>query len=209
MHVLGIAGSKGGTGKTTLGTNLAVAFAPWFSKLLIVDCDNQQSSSKWRQARQRDSVRVDVARLSDAVREIERARRAEYDLAIIDFPGRDDVAVTAALKACHLIVVPSAPFAIELKELVVTRRAAVAAGRPCVTLLVRTTHPSSPRNRHYIEKYPDHFAPMVLRNYVAYADSYARGEGVVETFPNSVAADEVRKVCDFLLARLRDANHEA
>lgn len=209
MHVLGMAGSKGGTGKSTLGTNLAVAFARLPLRVLIIDCDKQQSISKWRKNRTQDAVDVRSAELSDVGRDVEVARNEGYDLVIVDFPGQNDLAVTAAFKACDLVVIPSAPYAIEINELVVTRRAARAADCSCVMLLVRTTHPSSLRNRHYIEKYPEHFAPLVLRHLVAYADSYVRGEGVVETFPNSVAAHEVSAVRDYLLARIEGVSNDA
>ena len=58
-----------------------------------------------------------------------------------------------------------------------------------------------------IEDHPDHFAPVALRYLVAYPDSYAQGEGVVEAFPESIAATEVRALFAYLINQLGGGAH--
>ncbi len=45
-HIL-IANSKGGSGKTTLATNLAGYFASLGKRVMLNDLDRQQSSAQW------------------------------------------------------------------------------------------------------------------------------------------------------------------
>ena len=46
--ILAITNQKGGTGKSTLATNLAVCFARTGAEVLLVDADPQHSALDWR-----------------------------------------------------------------------------------------------------------------------------------------------------------------
>ena len=45
--ILLIGGEKGGTGKSTISTNIAVTLAHKGHEIVIVDCDPQGTSTKW------------------------------------------------------------------------------------------------------------------------------------------------------------------
>jgi chromosome partitioning protein len=55
MTIYVIANQKGGVGKTTLSTNLAVALSKK-GQTILVDGDDQQSSIKWSKRRTQDSI---------------------------------------------------------------------------------------------------------------------------------------------------------
>ena len=50
--ILSIGGIKGGSGKTTLAINIAVAKSLKKRKVLLVDADEQKSSTMWSQKRE-------------------------------------------------------------------------------------------------------------------------------------------------------------
>jgi len=56
MHVIVVASSKGGAGKSTLSTNLAAHYALQGKRTALIDADRQKSATHWcekRAARQR------------------------------------------------------------------------------------------------------------------------------------------------------------
>jgi chromosome partitioning protein len=209
MYIVAVACSKGGSGKSTLAINLGVAAAQRGLRILLIDCDPQGSTRKWFRLRQQaGSLHMIEQRLRDLPRAIANASKEQYDLVLVDVAGSDSVSFFTAFRAVDLVVIPFAPVRIETMEAETVQRAANAARCPHVAVLVRTTNPQSSRNRFWIEKYPRLVAPMVLRHLIAYADSYAKGQGVVETYRNSVAAHEIWALLDYLLNRLKGDDHE-
>ena len=79
MPVIAIVNQKGGTGKTTLSTNLAVAFAET-DRVLLLDADAQGSSHDWADSQGQARVNLDV-RAADPARLLQDVRRlrAEYN----------------------------------------------------------------------------------------------------------------------------------
>ena len=56
--ILVVGGIKGGSGKTTLATNLAVLRSLYGYKVLLVDADEQKSVSDWME--QRESAKIET-----------------------------------------------------------------------------------------------------------------------------------------------------
>jgi chromosome partitioning protein len=51
MPIMAVVNQKGGTGKTTVATNLATLFASQKGEVLLVDADPQQSALEWQRDR--------------------------------------------------------------------------------------------------------------------------------------------------------------
>ena len=60
--IISVVNQKGGTGKTTVATNLAACFAGDGREVLVIDADPQQSSLDWRADRPEDQPPVCVFR---------------------------------------------------------------------------------------------------------------------------------------------------
>lgn len=108
MSIILIGGEKGGTGKSTVTTNLAVYLAHAGESVTIVDADPQGTAWNWYSRRNKagDYPRVSCIRASgdiyDAV--IEQARH--YAHVIIDAGGHDSDALRAGLLASHAVYTP-------------------------------------------------------------------------------------------------------
>ena len=56
-----VVNSKGGSGKTTIATNLAVAFANQGLKVSLLDCDRQASCLHWAEERSAQAPKITTA----------------------------------------------------------------------------------------------------------------------------------------------------
>ena len=116
IMIISVLGEKGGTGKTTLATNLAAIRATG-SDLILLDADRQGSSSFWVQEREaaEDVPRIACVQkfgrgLASQIRDL--ARR--YDDVIIDVGAGDSIEIDGALNMADKVLIPIAPSAMEL-----------------------------------------------------------------------------------------------
>jgi chromosome partitioning protein len=112
--ILVIGGIKGGVGKSTLASNLAVLAAREGRDVLLVDGDSQETTMTWAAARgTRESVSTDrittVALTGDNVMNELRRLRPKYDSIIIDAGARDTKTQRQALLIANTVLLPFAP----------------------------------------------------------------------------------------------------
>jgi len=107
-----IGGEKGGTGKTTLATNLAAKRSLAGRDVLLIDTDPQGSANYWTQTRDDEKVTPRVAciqkfgkGLLSEVRDL--AKR--YDDIVIDAGGRDSIELRTALIVADKAYIPIQP----------------------------------------------------------------------------------------------------
>jgi len=112
--VIATAHRKGGSGKTTLSTNLAAAAHLAGHRTVLVDMDAQGSAMEWSAARGEGSLleglAVCVGVTRDPDKRVAAARLLEmtdgYDVAILDCPARSaELTISAALFA-DVVVIP-------------------------------------------------------------------------------------------------------
>lgn len=102
---------KGGVGKSTLASNLAVALSANASVLLI-DGDVQGTSALFAEARTerlRDAGYVCVRARDLEVRTQVNAMKGKFDHILIDAGGQKNRALAAALSVCQRVLVPVPP----------------------------------------------------------------------------------------------------
>jgi chromosome partitioning protein len=107
-----VGGIKGGSGKTTVATNLAVLCARDHDVLLI-DADDQETASDFtvlRNERIPEGAGYTSIKLTGAAVRTETQRLArKYDTIIIDTGGRDTTSQRAALSIANVLLVPFVP----------------------------------------------------------------------------------------------------
>lgn len=94
-----IGGEKGGTGKTTIATNLAALRAIDGNDVLLVDTDPQKTASFWSLTRDEKNItpRVTTIQKFDNVKQEILALKNKFDDIIIDAGGRDSMELRTAL----------------------------------------------------------------------------------------------------------------
>ena len=111
--ILTIGGIKGGSGKTTVATNLVCIAAGQHLDVLLVDADDQETASDFTVVRKEDypaAPRYTCAKLSGKSVRTEILELApKYDHTIVDTGGRDTTSQRAALAVAQLLLVPFVP----------------------------------------------------------------------------------------------------
>jgi len=107
-----VGGVKGGTGKTTIATNLAVLRSASGKKVLLIDADEQKSSSLFSE--QRDGLGIETKWVTiqlggiDLRKQVSRLQ-PDYDDIIIDVGGRETTSQRSALSIADLYILPFNP----------------------------------------------------------------------------------------------------
>jgi chromosome partitioning protein len=189
---------KGGSGKSTTATNLAVIARQAGLRTAIIDADPQQSSFVWKCVRASGDIpvcRCGADALEDA---IEAARRAGIELLFIDMPP-DWRHVPAVARHADLILITMRPTLFDLKVTGVlipilnsanSSFAVILNGAPPLRELGE-----SPMVRQARDALAD-IGPRLWRRQITHRVTvpYAtvRGATVVETEPEGLAAQEFR-----------------
>ena len=115
MYTITLVAQKGGTGKTTLAINLAVAAEAVGHRAVLIDLDPQASAAGWGDHRTlaRPVVApVPATRLDDA---LGTARAHGADLAIIDTAPHSESSALEAARAADLALIPLRPGILDLR----------------------------------------------------------------------------------------------
>jgi chromosome partitioning protein len=110
--IIVIGGVKGGSGKTTLATNFAVLRSNDKKKVLLVDADEQKSSSQW--ANQREVLGIPtkwstIQLFGKTLHTQIQRMKDDYDDIIIDVGGRDTTSQRSALAIADIYLIPFKP----------------------------------------------------------------------------------------------------
>lgn len=112
MRSILVLNAKGGSGKTTVATNLAGYYANEGAKVALVDFDPQGSSIDWLRDR---PVTVPKIVAVDAAAHGLRVPRST-DIVIMDAPSRThDEALVTLLRRAHTAIVPVVPSPIDIR----------------------------------------------------------------------------------------------
>lgn len=114
--MIAIATLKGGVGKSTLAVHLAAWLHEQGHRVILADCDSQQSSSEWIREAAPDvqTVRLDNA---DAILNEIPLLRQEADFVIADGPGCQTETSRALLLRADLAIVPAKASMLEARAL--------------------------------------------------------------------------------------------
>lgn len=190
LYVIG--GQKGGTGKSTLATNLAVALTLRHRQVLLVDTDRQQTASHWSDVRQSDESlpAITCVQKTGKLFHVLRDLETRYEDVIVDAGGFDSVELRTALAAADCLYSPvrasqSDLWTLEaMSELVGQARELNDELRAYLVLSMAPTNPAvreTEQARALLAEYPAFtVCSSALRDRKAFRDAVFRGRGVLE-----------------------------
>jgi chromosome partitioning protein len=210
MTILAVLNQKGGSGKTTVATNIAVELVRRGKSVVIVDTDKQRSASDWEAARGAERVPVMVqwvGKASTLLLDVPNLAKG-FDVVLIDGPANVSDVTAAALKICDALVIPIQPTtrdlwgAADLVDLVRARHAA-SDGKPPAAFIVTRAFAGTKLSRDIDQALLQLGLPVLdarIHNRQIYPSVEIVGLGVVEAEPNSDAAQEIVAIVDELAA---------
>lgn len=210
-HVIAILNSKGGTGKTTLTTNLAGSLHRQGFSVLVVDSDPQGTARDWHNAQPEDAdlpavVGIDRPTLHKDVPRIAKP----YDFVLIDGAAKLEDMSASALKAADVVLIPVQPSGYDLwavSDLVslIHARQEVTEGKPLAAFIVsrqiQGTHLAQEIN-DAVEAFELPVFEARTTQRVAYTEAGQSGLTVLDLEPDGKAAKEIDAITRELLGKL-------
>ena len=194
MRSIMVLNSKGGSGKSTVATNLASYYATEGKKVILVDLDPQASSLDWLAAR--PSGRSTIIGIDGSAGQFRVPRSADY--VIYDTPAAVHGAqLSALLRRAQSIIIPVLPSPIDMRAATpfvqkVLDNSRVARKETRVALIANRCRQNY-NIYHELDRYLRKVrkAPFisVLRETQNYVRAAERGLGVFELAPYSVRKD--------------------
>jgi len=209
MSVVLFGGEKGGTGKTTLATNMAAMLAQTGKDVLLLDTDRQGTSSFWATVREDSEIKPRIACVQKfgkglASQVLDLADR--YDEIVIDAGGRDSMELRYSLGVCDKAYIPVQPYQFDIwtirqmddlvemaQGLNDTLQAFIVMNRVSTNPVVREDQET---RDFFKEEDFQHLALVdsVLRDRIAVRKSARDGLSVLEWKQDKKAADEMNQL---------------
>jgi len=198
VFVVVVASQKGGSGKTTLARNLAVAAG---SGAALVDTDPQGSLTDWWNRREAEVP--PLARLDgDLAAGIAALAESGVELVLVDTPPSVHPWLGDLLRLADLVLVPVRPSPDDLGAVSATLDLVEAAGRP-FAFVISQAKPGTILAREAVPALAQHgrVAPAVIHDRVEFPTAAIAGLGVTER--EGPGAEEVRQLLSYVMTQLR------
>lgn len=200
-RVIAVLNQKGGTGKTTITTNLAHAFALDDYQVMVVDADPQGSARDWREANPDGPIPV-VGLDRETLPKDLPAITQGYDWVLIDGAPQVAKLTAAAVKAADLVLIPVQPSPYDVwacGELVdiIQARQAVTDGKPKAAFVISRAIKNTKLSREVMQALGDYGFPVLsakTTQRVAYPTTAAEGLTVFQDAGSSDAAQEIELI---------------
>ncbi len=209
MRTITFVTQKGGSGKTTLATNCAVAAERSGLKTLVLDLDPQGSAEAWYQDREDETPKLARVSGAELAKAIKGAEQNGFDLVIIDTPGRDEPLTASAIRIADFCVVPCRPTPADMKATPPTVATITRLSKPAAFVLTQ----APPRGGRLREAEAGLsilgiVCPVRIVSRNVYQDAHGVGLGVQEFDPDGKAAEEIKALWQWIKRKMEKLNRE-
>lgn len=219
MTIISVLNPKGGSGKTTLSTNLARFYHDRGDKVLLVDSDPQGSASDWHAARD-DNPLPFIAYGNPENLKALPGIAAPYDVVIIDGAAKLEGMIAAAIKVSDTILIPVQPSPYDIwatADLVdlIKARQEVTDGHPQAAFIVSRAIKRTLLSKEIAEALSEHEL-LVFDAHTTQRQSYPRtaseGLSILDSGTDEKAKKEIKNVVkelDLFIKSKEDLSHVA
>lgn len=206
-----VGSQKGGVGKSTIATNLAVEFAYRGHDVCLVDADSQRSAAKWHADRVEQRIAPQIAcveklgNIHSTLLDLD----SRYDVVLVDVAGKDSKEMRTGMVAANMLLTVARPSQFDLDTFEHLNEVIEQALDLNPELDVRGLLTQASSNRkvtesddagEYLADFPL-IKPLrtIVRERKAYRDVIPEGLGVVE-WNNGAARAEIRALAAEVMA---------
>lgn len=204
-----IAGEKGGSGKSSVATNVAVGLALSGRDVMLLDADPQRTSAAWIERRDDTGVtpRIHCTEKTGDLKQTMVDLANRYEDVVIDAGGRDSRELRSGFLVTQRVYIPMRPSQADLEtsphidELVSMAQSMRVDGGPDARILLSMapTHhlvTETEQAQEALKGLPHLvLAGPVIRERKVYRDALAEGHGVLEMH-NAAASAECRALME-------------
>lgn len=208
--IVTVGGVKGGTGKTTIATNLTVMRAANGKKVLLIDADEQKSTTIWANQREVLGIKTNWSTIQlggKGLRAQVERMAPDYDDIIIDVGGRETTSLRGAIAVADICLVPFKPRSLDIWTLadVKTLIAEMRPGNPKIKVfaMINQADSKGSDNEGTISILQECEEIECLKNIIgsrkAFANAASDGLGVIEMkVVDKKAVQEIQGLYEFI-----------
>src|SRR4051812_25402496 len=214
MRTISFVNQKGGTGKSVLAINLALAAEKAGEKVCLIDLDPQGTVINWFDGRTAETPAVIDHEKAAKLQQVLRTVAANgYTLTIIDTKGEDSHGTRGAMQAADLCLIPIRPAGPDLHASRATMDALRAMDVDFALIVNQATPNKTARltttvMTNLAANGP--VLPIAIASRMDFQYAYALGLGVIEHAPDSKASEEIRDAwawCHKRMNKRSEASH--
>ena len=204
MKVISVISQKGGAGKTTLSTALAVQASRDGKKTVMFDLDPQATATFWQDIRADDTLAITAIPASRLGHVLKAVREAGCDMAVIDTPPfAKEIAYEAAQHA-DFVLIPTRPAVFDIQGAIRTFDVVREFGRPHAVVL----NCCPPVGREIddaeaaVKGLGATLCPIRIGQRIAYSRAQQTGLVAQEVEPDGKAAQEIKQLYEYVCMNL-------
>ena len=205
-----VGGIKGGSGKTTICTNLTVLRATQGKRILLVDADEQRSASDWAEHRESLGLKSPWTTIQltgkNVFNQIQKMRK-DYDDILIDTGGRDTTSQRSALGIADIFLAPFQPRSLDVwtmgKVSSLLSEIRTFNSKLKAFAIINRADPLGTDNKDasdiLLEAEGINLIPHLIGSRKAFANAASEGLGVTEIkTKDKKAIEEIKTLCQYL-----------